>query len=67
MKEFKKWFNKKRSPEEILRLQACITPENLTDIIAETAWQAALEWAMTQDTDLNATELANAIEKELDG
>lgn len=28
-------------------------------------WKTALEWALTQDTDLNATELADAIGKEL--
>lgn len=33
-------------------------------IFAE-GWKQALEWALTKDTDLNATELADAIEKEL--
>ena len=46
MKEFEKWFNGKRSPEEILKVQARITPGNLTDIIAETAWRAALRWVL---------------------
>jgi hypothetical protein len=33
-------------------------------IFAE-GWKQALEWALTQDTDLNSTELAYAINKEL--
>lgn len=33
----------------------------------EQTWKAALKWALTQDTDLNATELAYAIDKELNG
>lgn len=69
MKEFEKWFNKKQDPEEILRLEACITPENLTDMIAETAWRAALEWMLTQETSVCYSLpviLTDIIRKELD-
>ena len=40
--------SEKQSPEEIARVNACITPENITDVIAETAWRGALEEILKQ-------------------
>ena len=62
MKEFEKWFEKtyplpptmERGP--IGRDMKCA---------CKAAYREALEWAITKDTDLNATELADAIKKEL--
>ena len=66
MKAFTKWFNKKQSPEEILKLQTCITPENLTDIIAETAWRAALEWVKEKlNCEIQPGDVEYFIDKEL--
>ncbi len=71
MKNFDKWFNKKQSPEEILKVSACITSENLIDMIAETAWRAALEEVLKQlnniyDGDFENSEIVKWIKKEIE-
>ena len=51
--------------------QERIVPSNtgrfhtLVDYERKRAWQAALEWALTQETDLHHTELGAAIKREL--
>ena len=62
MEEFDKWNMKQ--PEELPSLKER-GHSSLLDAIRKQGWKAALKWALTQDTDLNATELAYAIEKEL--
>ena len=51
MKEFEKWFDKKQSPEEIAELYMRLKSGELADVIAETAWRAALEWAISRIRD----------------
>ena len=62
MTEFEKWNMKQ--PEELPPLKER-GHSSLLDTVRKQGWKAALEWALTQDIDLNATELAYAIEKEL--
>ena len=56
MKAFKKWW-------EDEKYKYPYRPIN--EIDCGMGWNAALKWALTQETDLQATELADAIRKEL--
>jgi hypothetical protein len=56
MKEFEKWC------DEIEFL--CVDYSKRDSM--RRAWRAALKWSLTQETDLQATEIAWAIEKELE-
>ena len=61
MTEFDKWNSKQERivPSDIGRLYT------LVDYERKRAWQAALEWALTQETDLHHTELGAATKREL--
>lgn len=57
MKEFDKWWREASKDERRYM------PDD--DYVAKDGWKAALEWALTQETDLQQTELGAAIRKEL--
>ncbi len=56
LKEFELWFKKKKAGYS----HAAYYTDRYED-----GWKAALEWALTQETDLQQTELGAAIRKEL--
>ena len=58
MKEFKKWQKKER--QHALSISA-----DCSKISAKKTWRAALEWAYKQETDPQATEIGDAILREL--
>lgn len=57
MKEFEEWIN---NPDTKFWLDDYAGEER-----SEAIWKAALEWAYSQETDLNATEIGDAILREL--
>lgn len=65
MREFENW-NKMRGIDFRMRYSPPKQFEAYIEQERQDAWENALIWALTRDTDLNATELVYAIEKELD-
>ena len=61
MKAFEEWSKECPVPGVDCGTMDCRTCEK----IQSKAWRAALEWAEKQETDLQATEIRNAILKEL--